>query len=453
LNPEICLSCEIKISNHAKKPLLKSDNFSLFAGSQLLCKGSIIIKPHCLNNTKRPFYSFADLPAELLDEVAYLRGLISKFYRDVLHEESSFCYEFGGAKNRPPPFIASACSYHAHLHCYPGSFSSDFLLSGSLKNDFILSINNLHDLKKITGNNPYFLIQSSFIDTNLSEGHALREKWYGKAVLFYARSQFPARSIHGMLNNQFHGIASTGTRTYSGDVIIDFGKWLGKENTLYIGSNNKLDYVQSVERSNRVSYDDMASDFDSEWKDRLNFTAIGKLLCNLPRRKDKPIKILDVGCGPGHYCKAFNALRLDCWGIDVSDEMVEIARKNHDPEKIEKGSLFKLPYSKNAFDAIWHNSLIVHIPRRSIPEHFSQLHRILRDDGVLFLSAWIGKGSERRRQGRVFFYYSDDELQDFFKKADFKVLEQWIDKIDKSAQGGKREKTWKYFLLQKNRAL
>ena len=38
--------------------------------------------------------------------------------------------------------------------------------------------------------------------------------------------------------------------------------------------------------------------------------------------------VLDIGCGPGHYCAAFLKQNKKVTGLDVSEEMLKIARQN-----------------------------------------------------------------------------------------------------------------------------
>lgn len=40
-------------------------------------------------------------------------------------------------------------------------------------------------------------------------------------------------------------------------------------------------------------------------------------------------KILDLGCGPGHYCGRFQADGYDAFGIDLDEEMIGAARKKY----------------------------------------------------------------------------------------------------------------------------
>jgi hypothetical protein len=76
---ETCLFCDLALHGQANQLLLRSDNFFLFAGAEPLIEGCIILAPHRCDQPEQPFCSFANIPAELLDEVVFLRFLISKW--------------------------------------------------------------------------------------------------------------------------------------------------------------------------------------------------------------------------------------------------------------------------------------------------------------------------------------------------------------------------------------
>src|SRR5260370_23922646 len=90
---ETCLFCEPEAHDQADQMLLRSDNFFLFAGIGPLVEGYIIIAPHRCDWPDMPLRSFSDVPLDLLDEVFFLQGLISEFYRDFYNQEASMHFE------------------------------------------------------------------------------------------------------------------------------------------------------------------------------------------------------------------------------------------------------------------------------------------------------------------------------------------------------------------------
>jgi 2-polyprenyl-3-methyl-5-hydroxy-6-metoxy-1,4-benzoquinol methylase len=82
----------------------------------------------------------------------------------------------------------------------------------------------------------------------------------------------------------------------------------------------------------------------------------------LPQNKEA--KILDVGCGAGHFLYYLEQKGYTNYhGIDISSELVEFV-KNNITERVEIGDLFDfLRNEEHQFDAIICNDIIEHIPK------------------------------------------------------------------------------------------
>jgi 2-polyprenyl-3-methyl-5-hydroxy-6-metoxy-1,4-benzoquinol methylase len=88
-------------------------------------------------------------------------------------------------------------------------------------------------------------------------------------------------------------------------------------------------------------FDDYSEEFDSIYDDRKNnflnniinkflrqsmFGRYALTLDEILKNKER-LKILDIGCGSGRYCKKFASYKHNVLGIDVSVKMIEIAKK------------------------------------------------------------------------------------------------------------------------------
>jgi ubiquinone/menaquinone biosynthesis C-methylase UbiE len=63
-------------------------------------------------------------------------------------------------------------------------------------------------------------------------------------------------------------------------------------------------------------------------------------------------RLLDVGCGTGHFLKAASELGLDVYGIDISSQSVKVAKENVPKANIAVGPGESLPYHNGFFDYI-----------------------------------------------------------------------------------------------------
>lgn len=459
-----CLFCGPGAHGLADQVLLRSDHFFLLAGPDPIVEGYLILAPHRCDQPDHPLHSFADVPPALLDEVAFLRSLVSEFYRDLYRQEASMHFECGRTEQFFPGSGSTSRAGHANLCCYPRSLPLWEDLPGIKAEE----IEGLPDLPRAAGDKPYLLIQSSSIDQTLPPDSALRERWASMIAPIEPPSLVSVPYLQQMLKLRLREavISEQVPTALVHKLIGDFQGWLRSTTKYDLGTDPdghvRLNYLKSVEQSNRIGNNSVAQDFHQTWAGKLNYGALGRFLSQLPERRQERLRILDIGCGPGHYLKVFYALGFESIGIDVSEEMTGIARQlvgaaaagsesvgGTPLPQVETASLFDLQFADNSLDGIWHNAVVVHVPRRLLPANLAYLHRMLKQDGVLFLSALLGSGSVVRREGRVFFYYGPEELGKFFDEAGFETVSQWSNEIDLSSRGGQRKKAWVNFLLRK----
>ena len=101
-----------------------------------------------------------------------------------------------------------------------------------------------------------------------------------------------------------------------------------------------------------------------------------------------PERILDFGCGIGvtasHLRQRFPQAELD--GIDTSPESIKAARALGVPRaRFQVGESGRLPFDDGAFDLIYSNGTFHHIDFGLHPGLFSELRRVLRPGGNLFI--------------------------------------------------------------------
>lgn len=104
-----------------------------------------------------------------------------------------------------------------------------------------------------------------------------------------------------------------------------------------------------------------------------------------PKRNDI---ILDVGTGTGFFARMIAKRKAKIIGIDMSENMLKIARELSKNEKLKmrflKGNAEDLPFKDSTFDKIIAIDLIEHLKN---PEIFiREASRVLKNDGKIVLS-------------------------------------------------------------------
>ncbi len=101
----------------------------------------------------------------------------------------------------------------------------------------------------------------------------------------------------------------------------------------------------------------------------------------------KEEKVLDLGCGNGRFSKYLE--EVDYVGIDFSEKLIEEAKKRFSEKNFLVGDAVNLPFENEFFDKIYGVAIIHHIPSAKYRlKVFLEAKRVLKKDGVLFLTAW-----------------------------------------------------------------
>lgn len=100
--------------------------------------------------------------------------------------------------------------------------------------------------------------------------------------------------------------------------------------------------------------------------------------------------VLDAGCGVGKPTSAFLTRKgFDVTGIDISEKMIGLARKNVPDARFYQKNILSLDFPNKSFDGIVCVYTLWHIPRVSHPTIIKNFHRMLKDDGILMLNTGI----------------------------------------------------------------
>lgn len=137
-----------------------------------------------------------------------------------------------------------------------------------------------------------------------------------------------------------------------------------------------------------------------------------------------PFRILDLGCGPGRDLKRFTELGHIATGLDGSAEFVRMAREYSGCDVLHQDFIgLRLPPA--AFDGVFANASLFHVPSAALPDVLLRLHGALKPGGVLFSSNPRGDNQEGWNGPRYGSYYDYDTWARFVTAAGFTPLHHY----------------------------
>ncbi len=134
-----------------------------------------------------------------------------------------------------------------------------------------------------------------------------------------------------------------------------------------------------------------------------------------------PFTILDFGCGPGRDLKQFADRGHKAIGLDGTLSFVEMARANSGCEVWHQDFL-KLDLPEGAFDGVFANASLFHIPSQELPRVLGQLRATLKPGGVLFASNPRGDNREGWVASRYGVYHDLEAWRVYMMTAGFTEL-------------------------------
>jgi SAM-dependent methyltransferase len=146
-------------------------------------------------------------------------------------------------------------------------------------------------------------------------------------------------------------------------------------------------------RSTRASYDAVAADYAEHFRDELTAKPLDRAVLAAFAELVQAAgagPVADVGCGTGCVTAHLHALGLPVFGVDLSPQMVAVARQNHPELRFEVGSMLALDLPDGALGGIlaWYST--IHVPQERLPQAFAEFHRVLAPGGHVQLAFQVG---------------------------------------------------------------
>jgi ubiquinone/menaquinone biosynthesis C-methylase UbiE len=150
-----------------------------------------------------------------------------------------------------------------------------------------------------------------------------------------------------------------------------------------------------------TQYNEFAAEYSTVVEDN-NKESNADYFSNFPKDM-KGKTLLDLGCGSGYDLKEFKVRGAFVYGMDASEEMVNIARKTTGGRTIRVGTFDKIPYDPHMFDFVV--SKWAFQTAAQMDPIYEQVFKVLRPGGsFIFLTGHpIRQFMEKKQDGKDYF--------------------------------------------------
>ena len=153
--------------------------------------------------------------------------------------------------------------------------------------------------------------------------------------------------------------------------------------------------------------------------------------------------ILDVGCGAGIKSKYLTNKGFDVTGIDFSEEMIKIAKKQVPSGKFLVKDIKNPLNLKVLFDGVFVQAILLHFPKKEVASILKNIIESLKPGGYLYIAVKElrpgGKEEEIVKEEdygyeyeRFFSYFTIDEIKNYVIEAGTEIIYENITSSEKN---------------------
>lgn len=166
----------------------------------------------------------------------------------------------------------------------------------------------------------------------------------------------------------------------------------------------------------RRSYDAVAENYATGFRNELADKPLDRaLLACLIEQAENGVPVADLGCGPGHVSAWLASHGTTAVGIDLSEGMIAVGRREYPEVEFRQGDFLALPASNGEFGAVVALYSIIHLEPTELGRAFEEIRRVLRPSGLVVVAFHIG--SEVRHTAEWWGHAVDVDFR-FFEPPD-----------------------------------
>jgi ubiquinone/menaquinone biosynthesis C-methylase UbiE len=139
--------------------------------------------------------------------------------------------------------------------------------------------------------------------------------------------------------------------------------------------------------------------------------------------------VWDFGCGPGQTTKYLKDLGIEISGLDLSEKLIEQARKIHPEINFRKGNILELEFDDDSIGGVVAFYAIVHFTEEQVERAFREVFRVLQPGGLFLFTYHVGEETIHLKEflGKKidinFMFFTADFISSCLEKSGFEKIE------------------------------
>jgi ubiquinone/menaquinone biosynthesis C-methylase UbiE len=183
--------------------------------------------------------------------------------------------------------------------------------------------------------------------------------------------------------------------------------------------------MNQKEEQSKKAYNKIAENYNNTFDGRFTRLFKDELISAVILNQNDAV--LDVACGTGELLdRLYNKCPIQGVGVDISDEMIKVAKSQYNKFDFVVSSCVPLPFEDNTFDVLTVSASFHHFPE---PEKFAmEANRVLKHGGKVYIAEVYFPIAIRQVVNAIFLplYNSGDvkiyhprEVAEIFNRAGF----------------------------------
>ncbi len=180
----------------------------------------------------------------------------------------------------------------------------------------------------------------------------------------------------------------------------------------------------------KLTYDAVAEEYSQAFlNEHEKKPKDGEILRKFARMIADRSPIWDFGCGPGQTTEYLNRLGVAIAGLDLSEKMLEQAKKLHPELFFRNGNILALDFDSGSIAGVVAFYAIVHFTKEQVKSAFREIFRVLQPGGIFLLAFHVGEETLHieeflgKKVDIDFMYFTTDFISGCLREYGFEQLE------------------------------